>query len=62
MVATPLTVGYFDGKDDFVEVPADPRLDLIQRQVLRAAPGVEGHNLDHFCVRVAPFDAAAISS
>ena len=25
-----------------------------------AAPGKEGRNLDHFCVRVEPFDAAAI--
>ena len=25
-----------------------------------AAPGVEGRNLDHFCVRVEPFDADAI--
>lgn len=25
-----------------------------------AAPGPEGHNLDHFCVRVDPFDEAAI--
>ncbi|MFN7946101.1 MAG: VOC family protein [Blastocatellia bacterium] len=25
-----------------------------------AAPGIEGRNLDHFCVRVEPFDAAAI--
>jgi len=25
-----------------------------------AAPAAEGRNLDHFCVRVAPFDAAAI--
>lgn len=25
-----------------------------------AAPGDEGHNLDHFCVRVEPFDAKAI--
>lgn len=25
-----------------------------------AAPGVEGHNLDHFCLRVDPFDDAAI--
>lgn len=25
-----------------------------------AAPGPEGRNLDHFCVRVEPFDAAAI--
>ena len=25
-----------------------------------AAPGVEGRNLDHFCVRVEPFDEAAI--
>ncbi len=25
-----------------------------------AAPGREGRNMDHFCVRVAPFDEAAI--
>ncbi|MFY0991831.1 VOC family protein [Halomonas sp. C05BenzN] len=25
-----------------------------------AAPGPEGRNLDHFCLRVEPFDAAAI--
>ena len=25
-----------------------------------AAPGEEGHNLDHFCLRVEPFDEAAI--
>ena len=25
-----------------------------------AAPGIEGRNLDHFCVRVEPFDEAAI--
>ncbi len=25
-----------------------------------AAPGDEGHNMDHFCVRVEPFDEAAI--
>ena len=27
---------------------------------LGAAPGVQGRNLDHFCVRVDPFDDAAI--
>jgi glyoxylase I family protein len=27
-----------------------------------AAPGAQGRNLDHFCVRVEPFDAAAIRS
>jgi glyoxylase I family protein len=27
-----------------------------------AAPGPEGRNLDHFCFRVEPFDAAAIRS
>ena len=27
-----------------------------------AAPGVEGRNLDHFCLRVDPFDEAAIRS
>ncbi len=25
-----------------------------------AAPGREGRNLDHFCLRIAPFDAAAL--
>jgi glyoxylase I family protein len=25
-----------------------------------AAPGAEGRNMDHFCLRVKPFDAAAI--
>ena len=25
-----------------------------------AAPGAEGHNLDHFCLRVEPFDVDAI--
>jgi len=25
-----------------------------------AAPGAEGRNMDHFCVRVEPFDASAI--
>ena len=27
-----------------------------------AGPGVEGRNLDHFCLRVEPFDAEAIRS
>lgn len=27
-----------------------------------AAPGREGRNMDHFCLRVEPFDAAAIHS
>jgi|ERR1700683_1176092 glyoxylase I family protein len=27
-----------------------------------AAPGSQGRNLDHFCLRVEPFDAAAISA
>ena len=26
-----------------------------------AAPGVQGRNLDHFCLRVEPFDEAAIN-
>jgi glyoxylase I family protein len=26
------------------------------------APGTQGRNLDHFCLRVEPFDAAAISA
>lgn len=25
-----------------------------------AAPGTEGHNVDHFCLRVEPFDEAAL--
>jgi glyoxylase I family protein len=25
-----------------------------------AAPGAQGRNLDHFCLRIAPFDASAI--
>jgi hypothetical protein len=28
----------------------------------RAASGAEGRNLDHFCLRVEPFDEAAIRS
>ena len=27
-----------------------------------AAPGVEGRNMDHFCLQVSPFDEAAISA
>lgn len=27
-----------------------------------AGPGLEGRNMDHFCVRVEPFDAAAIAA
>jgi glyoxylase I family protein len=27
-----------------------------------AAPGVEGRNLDHFCLRIAPFDRDALSA
>ncbi|RVU40377.1 VOC family protein [Rheinheimera riviphila] len=27
-----------------------------------AAPGVEGHNLAHFCLRIAPYDAAALTA
>lgn len=27
-----------------------------------AAPGAEGHNMDHFCLRVDPFDPAAIQA
>jgi glyoxylase I family protein len=27
-----------------------------------AAPGTEGHNLDHFCLRIEPFDAEAITA
>jgi len=29
---------------------------------LGAGPGQEGRNMDHFCLRVEPFDAAAISA
>jgi extradiol dioxygenase family protein len=25
------------------------------------APGLQGHNLAHFCVRIAPYDAAALT-
>lgn len=27
-----------------------------------AAPGVEGRNLDHFCLRIGPFDAGALDA
>ena len=37
-------------------VPVDGKLGLQGG----AAPGKEGRNMDHFCVRVAPFDADAI--
>lgn len=37
-------------------VPVDGRLGRAGG----AAPGPEGRNLDHFCVRVEPFDEAAI--
>lgn len=26
------------------------------------APGIEGHNLAHFCLRITPYDAAALST
>jgi len=26
-----------------------------------AAPGIEGHNLAHFCLRIAPYDVAALT-
>ena len=38
-------------------VPIDGRLGLEGG----AAPGAEGRNLDHFCLRIDPFDAAAIA-
>ncbi|MDC8756096.1 VOC family protein [Janthinobacterium fluminis] len=37
-------------------VPVDGQLGRLGG----AAPGAEGRNLDHFCFRVEPFDAAAI--
>lgn len=37
-------------------VPVDGRLGRMGG----AAPGAEGRNMDHFCLRVQPFDAAAI--
>ena len=37
-------------------VPVDGKLGRARG----AAPGVEGRNLDHFCLRVEPFDEAAI--
>lgn len=27
-----------------------------------AAPGVDGHNLAHFCLRISPYDATALTS
>jgi catechol 2,3-dioxygenase-like lactoylglutathione lyase family enzyme len=39
-------------------VPVDGKLGLAGG----AAPGPEGRNLDHFCLRVDPFDEAAIRS
>lgn len=37
-------------------VPVDGKLGRMGG----AAPGAEGRNMDHFCLRVEPFDAAAI--
>ncbi|NVD98823.1 VOC family protein [Massilia sp. BJB1822] len=37
-------------------IPVDKKLGLAGG----AAPGKEGRNVDHFCFRVEPFDAAAI--
>lgn len=37
-------------------VPVDGKLGAVGG----AAPGVQGRNLDHFCLRVEPFDAADI--
>lgn len=39
-------------------VPVDGKLGRMGG----AAPGVEGRNVDHFCLRVAPFDAGAIGA
>jgi glyoxylase I family protein len=39
-------------------VPVDGRLGRAGG----AAPGRQGRNLDHFCLRIEPFDAVAISS
>ena len=35
-------------------------LDGVLGRIGGAGPGIEGHNLDHFALQVAPFDAAAI--
>lgn len=37
-------------------VPVDGKLGRMGG----AAPGAEGRNMDHFCLRVEPFDAAAV--
>jgi glyoxylase I family protein len=39
-------------------VPIDGKLGRVGG----AAPGHEGHNMDHFCLRVEPFDEASIRS
>jgi hypothetical protein len=39
-------------------VPVDSELGMAGG----AAPGKEGHNLEHFCLRIDPFDKAAIRS
>jgi glyoxylase I family protein len=39
-------------------VPVDGKLG----RAVGAAPGAEGRNMDHFCLRVEPFDEAAIRS
>jgi catechol 2,3-dioxygenase-like lactoylglutathione lyase family enzyme len=39
-------------------VPVDGKLGSMGG----AAPGAEGRNMDHFCLRVEPFDAAAIQA
>jgi catechol 2,3-dioxygenase-like lactoylglutathione lyase family enzyme len=39
-------------------VPVDGKLGRMGG----AAPGVEGRNVDHFCLRVEPFDAGAINA
>ena len=39
-------------------VPVDGKLGSVKG----AAPGREGHNLDHLCLRIEPYDEAAIRS
>jgi catechol 2,3-dioxygenase-like lactoylglutathione lyase family enzyme len=34
----------------------------VDRRPEAAAPGAEGRNMDHLCLRVEPFDASAIAS
>ncbi|MSP50073.1 MAG: VOC family protein [Alphaproteobacteria bacterium] len=35
---------------------------LIDLLVVSGSPGAEGRNMDHVCLRIEPFDAAAISA